>query len=219
MPTLFKRRTVPFPTPLGFTLLLGFLAVPFVYWFRYGEDFLSYTHRVPAKVLVVEGWIGPDGIKAAGAEFEKGGYDLIVTSGGNPDPSSEENWQREGWTYAEGAYHQLIRFGIPPDKVIPAPTKDTDTGRTYHSALTVKGTLAALGITPKSINVFSCGSHARRSQLVYEKAYGPGTEVGIIAWQPRSYAGPWWRSSERSIELIVQSVGYFYEFLFNSGRA
>ena len=62
--------------------------------------------------------------------------------------------------------------------------------------------------------------HARRSHLVYEKAYGPGTEVGVIAWEPSAYAaGPWWRSSERSIEFLVQSVGYFYELLLNSGRA
>ena len=70
------------------------------------------------------------------------------------------------------------------------------------------------------MNVFTFGSHARRSALVYEKAYGPGTEVGVIAWEPSAYAaGPWWRSSERSIEFLVQSVGYFYELLLNSGRA
>ena len=63
-----------------------------------------------------------------------------------------------------------------------------------------------------TMNVFTFGSHARRSALVYEKAYGPGTEVGVIAWEPSAYAaGPWWRSSERSIEFLVQSVGYFYE--------
>ena len=70
------------------------------------------------------------------------------------------------------------------------------------------------------MNVFTFGSDAGRSHLVNEKAYGPGTEVGVIAWEPSAYAaGPWWRSSERSIEFLVQSVGYFYELLLNSGRA
>ena len=32
-------------------------------------------------------------------------------------------------------------------------------------------------------------------------------------------AGLWWRSSERSIEFLVQSAGYFYELLVNSVRA
>ena len=76
------------------------------------------------------------------------------------------------------------------------------------------------GLPYITMNVFTFGSHARRSHLVYEKAYGPGTEVGVIAWEPSAYAaGPWWRSSERSIEFLVQSVGYFYELLLNSGRA
>jgi hypothetical protein len=40
-----------------------------------------------------------------------------------------------------------------------------------------------------TMNVFTFGSHARWSHLVYEKAYGPGTEVGVIAWEPSAYGG------------------------------
>lgn len=217
---LFNRREVAVPTRLGLAILTGLLALPALVWFRYGEAFLSLTERVPAKILVVEGWVGPEGIRASKLEFERGGYDLIVTSGGNPDPYSEENWQREGWTYAEGAFHQLVRAGVPAERIIAAPAKVTDTARTYESALTVKAALGKLGIVPQSINIFSFGPHARRSKIVYEKACGPATQVGVIAWVPRAYgSGPWWRSSERSIELLVQTVGFFYEVLFNSGRA
>jgi hypothetical protein len=82
----------------------------------------------------------------------------------------------------------------------------------------VKATLDAQGIHPKSINVFTLGAHARRSELVFSKAC-PGTEIGIIGWQPPGYrTTPWWHSSERAIDLLVQTVGFFYEFLLNSGR-
>jgi DUF218 domain len=221
MIALFRRRTILCPTLFGTLYFGGLLSLPLIYWLYNGESFLSENHRLPAaNVLVVEGWIGAEGVRAAKLEFEANGYDLIVTSGGNPDPASDDNWQKEGWTYAEGASRQLIRIGIPPEKVIPAPAQETEAQRTYFSALGVKSTLAKLGLRPKSINVFTCGAHARRSRLVYAKAFGPETEIGVIAWQPPAYgAAPWWKSSERAIELIVQTIGFFYELLFNSGRA
>ena len=216
----FTRRTVWAPTFLGFSLLAGLLALPGIWWFAYGESFLALTRRLPnARVLVVEGWIGPDGIRAAKDEFASGHYDLIVTSGGNPDPASKDNWQREGWSYAEGAQKQLIRLGLPADKIVSAPPSLTEARRTYRAALHVKETLDALGAEPKEINVFTFGAHARRSWLVFSKACGPEIKVGVIGWEPPYYSSvPWWRSSERSIELLVQTVGYFFEFLFNSGR-
>jgi hypothetical protein len=220
MCTLFKRRTVPVPTRFGFLFSLALLALPLIYWVRYGEAFLSPTERLPARILVVEGWIGPDAIRAAKVEFDKGGYDFILTSGGSPDPDSEENWQEEGWTYAEGALHILVRSGVPAEKIISAPPPlETETARTYKSALSVKAALVKSGLTPASINIFSFGSHARRSRLVYEKVLSPETRVGIIAYTPPGYTDlPWWRSSERAEEFLIQSVGFFYEFLFNSGR-
>jgi len=220
MLTFFKRRTVYVPTPLGLLFLGGLLSLPLLYWIRYGESFLSPTERLPAKILVVEGWIGPEAVRAAKEEFEKGGYDFIFTSGGSPDPLSEDNWQKEGWTYAEGALHILVRSGIPAEKVIAAPPRETETARTYASALSVKAALAKAGLAPKSVNVFSSGAHARRSRLVYEKVLRPETAVGVVAWREPSYATlPWWRSSERAQEFLLQTVGFFYEYLFNSGRA
>jgi uncharacterized SAM-binding protein YcdF (DUF218 family) len=216
----FVRRDVWCPTKLGAAVLLSALALPCLWWFNYGERFLAPTNRIAnARILVVEGWIGPEGLRAAKAEFDTHNYDLIVTSGGNPDPRSEDNWQRAGWSYAEGAQKQLLRLGVPAGKVVSAPPKETEARRTYRSALMVKETLDSLDGQPKSINVFTLGPHARRSWLVFQKACGPETSVGIIGWEPPVYnAKSWWHSSERAIDLLVQTVGFFFEYLFNSGR-
>jgi hypothetical protein len=113
---------------------------------------------------------GRGGVDRAGrppgreSRIREGGLRSYRCQRGNPDPYSEDNWNREGWTYAEGAYHQLVRLGVT--EVFPAPAPLTERGRTYESAVSVKEALGKLGIVPRSINVFTFGSHARRSRLV-----------------------------------------------------
>src|ERR1017187_2008452 len=46
------------------------------------HPFLAVTHRVPAKVLVVEGWTHVYGVDAAVQEFKSGHYERILTTGG-----------------------------------------------------------------------------------------------------------------------------------------
>ena len=79
--------------------------------------------------------------------------------------------------------------------------------------------LHAAGAMPSAINVYTRGAHARRSRLVFAKVFGPATKVGVISWQPTDFAAEhWWHSSERTEDLIKETVGYTFELLFNSGR-
>jgi hypothetical protein len=179
----------------------------------FGESFFSLTRRLPAQVLVVEGWIGEDGIRAAAAEFERGGYKYIVTTGGLPaDRKSLSD-------YAEMAGQQLIQLGIPKDRIIVAPTGEIEHERTFKSAVAAWRAFQLRGIQPKEINVFTLGPHARRSRLVYAKVYAPVARVGVIAWAPTYYhTEPWWRSSGRTKCFLKEVIGYPFEVLLNSGR-
>jgi uncharacterized SAM-binding protein YcdF (DUF218 family) len=201
---------------LGFLCLGSFLTIPLLWWWIDGEGFLSMTDRLPGEILVVEGWIGRDGVRAAREEFEQRGYLYVVTAGG---VTSGEGWEEPGWSFAEGAEHELIRDGVARDRIIVATAKDLGNQRTYESAVAVLRVLRARGIEPKTINVFTMGSHARRSHLVFAKVFGPNTKVGVISWIPGHYATiPWWRSSERAREMITETVGYLYEAILDSGR-
>jgi hypothetical protein len=213
---LFQRRMVWYPTWLGFLCIACLLASPLLWWWTYGESFLSQTGRSPAEVLVVEGWIGQEGVRAARAEFEQHGYLYVVTTGGL---TTGEGWEEGGWSYAEGAEHELIRDGVAKDRIIVASAKDAERQRTYQCAVAVWRTLQAKGIQPKAINVFTFGPHARRSRLVFAKVCGPKTEVGVISWVPTGHpALPWWRSSQRARDMITETAGYLFELLLNSGR-
>ena len=211
----FQRRTIWYPTPLAWLLLVVLVAAPLFFWWFNGEAFLSMTQRQPAEVLVVEGWIGRDGLTAAKTEFEQGGYRYVVTGGG----ISKNDWDHRRWNYAEVAGELMIRLGVPADRVIQAPAQDTQSGRTFVTALAVRQAIEAHGLHPTAVNVFTIGAHARRSRLVFAKALGPGIKVGVVAWvQPDHSLGPWWKSSERAEDLIKETVGWFFEAVLNSGR-
>jgi hypothetical protein len=213
---LVQHRTVWCPTLLGsFCIAVGLL-IPVFWWCSSAESFLSLTQRLSAEVLVVEGWIGRDGVCAAGAEFKQHEYRYVVATGG----MSDKRWGHGDWSYADMAERELIRSGVLRDKIIVAPARDTETQRTYQSAVAVWRALQAKGIEPKALNVFTLAAHARRSRLIFAKVYAPETDVGVIGWTPSDYeAGPWWRSSERAKELLTETAGYVYEALLNSGRS
>src|SRR5258708_17431192 len=103
---LIQRRTLLCPTWLGLCCCALFWVGPVFWWWMCGESFLSETKRLPGEVLVVEGWIGREGVRAAGAEFEQHGYLYVVTTGGVTDG---KGWEEGGWSYAEGAERELIR--------------------------------------------------------------------------------------------------------------
>jgi hypothetical protein len=120
-----------FPTLFGFFLLVLALGIPGAWWFLDGESFLTLNRRLPAEILVVEGWIGYAGIRAAAAEFESHGYQYVVTTGGLMDDRRSDH----RWNYAEMAQRELVRSGVPAEKIIVAPCRDTLKQRTYASAL------------------------------------------------------------------------------------
>jgi hypothetical protein len=214
---LVQRRTLWCPTWLGSFCVALFLAAPAIWWFCFGEAFLSITERRSAEVLVVEGWIGRDGVRAAATEFVERRYRYIVATGGE---TIADRWEEGGWSYAQGAANELIRSGVPADRIIVAPARDTQRQRTFESAVAVWRALQTKAIQPKTLNVFTAGPHARRSRLVFAKVEPPDTNVGVVSWAPSTYhAVPWWQSSDRAKELLSETAGYVYEALFNSGRS
>jgi hypothetical protein len=210
---LVQRRTVWLPTLAGWFLLLVLGCVPAVIWFFWGEGILAVTDREPADVLVVEGWIGAEGIRAAYNEFVVGGYKLVVATGG----LSGERWSVRRWNYANEAADGLARLGVPEDKLIVAPSRDTDVQRTFEMAIAARNGLDSA--TGRTINIFTRGAHARRSRLIFAKVFGSDFRVGVVSWKPPLFSQePWWRSSERAEDLIKETVGYVFELMANSGR-
>ena len=214
---LLQRRTVWWPTWIGWLGLVGLAAAVGAIWSFGSEDFLSLDRKVPgAEVLVVEGWVGLEAIRASAELFKQGNYDIVVTSGG-PDGS---RWSEKEENYAEMAGQELARAGVPPERIVVARSDAVERHRTYATALAVKKALDARQLESGGLDVFTIGIHARRSRLVFASVFaGSGAEIGSVAWHDPEDAGrSWWQSSERAKELMTETVGYLYERLLNSGR-
>lgn len=212
---LWTRRTVWCPTLAGWLLLTGGAGAALAGWCRAGETFLSVTDRRGADVLVVEGWIGNSGVRAAAAEYFRGHYRGIVATSG----LTSDYWDTERWSYAEMARRDLLAAGVPAPAILLAVPAETSTQRTFESAVATRRALREAGVHPRAVAVFTLGAHARRSRLVFEKVLRPDISVGVIAWRPQpDYDGAWWHSSERAEDLLKETAGYLFELLLDSGR-
>jgi hypothetical protein len=178
-----------------------------------GEAFLAVTKRVPADVLLVEGWIGKDAFNSAAEELQKGDYRFVVTTGA----LTSKDWNEQRYSYAEIAARELRNAGIPQDRILVAQAPEVDERRTFASAVAAHKALASHGITPRGINVFTRGMHARRSRLVNDKLHD--VPVGVIGWMPeQDRRSAWWHSSERTKDFLTESFAYLFEAVLNSGR-
>jgi uncharacterized SAM-binding protein YcdF (DUF218 family) len=212
---LLKIRRVPVPTFLGSAIAFFLAVVIATGWWFGGEAFLSVTDRLPSEVLVVEGWIGPAGIRSAYSEFLAHGYKYVVVTGA----LSDQIWNDRRWSFALEAEKQMLSLGLPREQLLVAVPIETESQRTYQSAEAVLKALDSRGLHPRSANIFTMGVHARRSRLVFSKVLGPEIKVGAVSWLPSLYVDQNWRSSsEHAADFLKESVGYVFELLFNSGR-
>lgn len=204
---LFRRREVVLPGFWGWVLLLLAATVVAVFVGRNLHPFLAVTQPVGAKLLVVEGWIGPKGLDQAVAAFRAGGYERVVTTGGPID-----SWPKPPQaTFAELAADYLKQHGLAdaPVTAVPAPASAQE--RTFLSAVMVREWAKLSGVTLTALDVHSSGTHARRSRLLYRLAFGAQVEIGVHAARDFEYDDrAWWRTGTGARDVLEQAVQLFW---------
>ena len=176
------------------------------------QPFLAYTHPIDeAELLIVEGWIGDDGIIGAMAEFERKPYQLLITTGSN---LSHGQYLSQYKDFAHLTEATLITLGFNPQKIKALPTPLTKRNRTLTAALEVKRWLVQ-NLNFKTVNVYSQDVHSRRSWLLYSQVLEPEIQVGVIAHPPLDYdSQTWWTSSEGFKEVVTEVLAYIYAKFF-----
>jgi hypothetical protein len=214
---LQKRKEKWVLTWRGRFAALSALAVLGLIFILTVHPFLAVTDRVDSQYLVVEGWIHNYALEESIAEFKSKPYVKLFTVGA--DPLTGKNIE-EGDSVALEAYKRLKWLGMNPDLMEAVPAHIKYRNRTYESALALKKWIDENHLPVTSFNIVTVGPHARRSRLLFEKAFAGQARVGIISVTDREYEPKrWWKYSEGVKEVIGEGVGYIYaRFFFHPGK-
>ncbi len=192
-------------------VLLGFSTGVFL--FLNIQPFLAKSDRVDTDVLVVEGWIHEYAIRAAVEEFRRGAYHRVFTTGG--PVVGIGHYVNDYQTSASVGADQLIKAGLPRELVQMVPSRVIDRDRTYGAAVALRKWFREKNMDMHSFNVLTEDAHARRTHLLFEKAFGDNVKVGIIAVGSPDYdARRWWCYSEGVKDVSSEALAYLYARLF-----
>ena len=186
--------------------ILAFL-LAIAFWIcaiRFIHPFLAVQAPVPARILVVEGWMADSVIPALETEFQRGNYQKIYTTGGEIHWGNSDN-------YADYSAKCLKEAGLPMSVIVPVACTGKDWSRTYQSAAALRKYFENHKCAPASLNVITLGPHARRSRLLFKRALGRDITVGVITLPRDDYdEHHWWRSSTGIREVISELAAYLY---------
>lgn len=172
------------------------------------QPFLAMEQPIEADTLLVEGWISDEAVKMAIAEFERGNYQLLITTG---PPLTKGHFLSSYKTFAELTAATLITLGFDPQKIITIPSPIATKNRTYEAALAVRHWLLNSNYSIQAINLFSYDVHTRRSWLLYRRVLSPEFKVGAIAYPSQIYDPQyWWNSSAGIRTLLPEAIAYLY---------
>jgi uncharacterized SAM-binding protein YcdF (DUF218 family) len=175
--------------------------------------FLATTQRVDTNVLVVEGWVPKYAIRSALEEFKAGSYQRVFTTGG--PVVGNGGYINDYNTSASVGAELLKNLGLPSESLQMVPSRVMDRDRTYSSAVALRNWFRDHNMSVRSFNVLTEDLHARRTQLLYRKAFGKRVAIGIIAVPSPDYDPThWWRYSEGVEEVVTEGLGYLYAKFF-----
>jgi hypothetical protein len=186
----------------------GALLIFFVFLFCI-YPFLAVTHRVDTNALVVEGWVHEYATRAAVEEFRRGSYQWVFTTGGPVEGSG--GYTNDYNTSASVGADLLKKDGLPNESLQMVPSRVMDRDRTYGSAVALRNWFHDHNSPVHSINVVTESVHARRTRLLFGKAFGDSVTIGVIAVPNLDYDPKhWWRYSEGVKDVFSEGAAYIY---------
>jgi uncharacterized SAM-binding protein YcdF (DUF218 family) len=204
-----ERWGLSLPGKLVFLLALclaGFSLIKCAY------PFLAITRPASTETMVVEGWIPPSVVQELAKRYAAKNYQQIIIARGIFKGRSHY-WSGE--FAANYMAESLVELGVPKDRVHVVFFDTVKVDRTYHSAFAVKKWCQERGKSLDSMELVTIGPHARRSRLLFQRAFGDQTKIGVLALEDDQYDSQhWWRTSAGIREVPFELVAYTYAKFF-----
>ena len=196
---LVKKKELLVPTCWGWLLIVLAIFVMAAGYMRNIHSFFCVSEPVQAQILAVEDWMPPHTLVSAASEFKNYDYSLLVVLG------EWSPWVRP----------ILMQAGVDEKKIVTIPVEAVRKDRTFAYATALGSWLLFSGMSGKAVNIFTLGVHSRRSRLLYRKALGPDSTVGVISCENPDYdPKSWWKSSAGFKTVIDETIAYIYTQLF-----
>ncbi|MBK9992037.1 MAG: hypothetical protein IPP19_15270 [Verrucomicrobia bacterium] len=172
------------------------------------EGFLAITKPVQSDVLVIESWFPENLAVLDAAEVIRQGNYRHILCVALDEPSSRGS---SGLPVAERTARRLIGLGTDPQiiRVLNIPFENSK--RTYTLAAAARDWLKKELPETRAINLFSINVHARKSHILFLKAFPPDYTIGIIASKIPPYPySRWWLSPKGIYVTVRNTFGYLY---------
>ncbi len=115
------------------------------------------------------------------------------------------------FSQAEVAREELKALGFPDSLMVVVNAPDVQYNRTYTSALAVRKWMQNRYSVPPSFNIFTESVHARRTWLLYRKAFEEPVSIGIVASPSTNFHQEnWWKVREGRFFVAEQLLKYIY---------
>ena len=212
---LVKRKECIVLTWQGRILVLAVAALFMIGFLKFIPDFLSINKPAGGEILVLDGQMPDFSVQEAIRIFGNGHYKYIVTTGGQIQTGY---YISEYKSMAEFTAASFLKLGFDKEKLVIIPGGEIKRDRTYNSAMLLKKWLKDNGEKLSKIDVIAVGSHARRSRLLFRKAFADELKVGIISVTDPAYnPHKWWTSSVGARTVMSETIAYFYVLIFFVG--
>lgn len=205
---LLRRHSCLVPTWRGWLIIAVLVSGLSIGGIRGVYHFLAVNDPKPGGVLVVEGWAADYALESAVAEFKQYSYEKVFVTGGPIEWGAPLSAYK---TYAELGTATLVALGMNTNVVQPVPAPRVQQDRTYSCAVALKKWMEQHSVQVTRLNLVTVGPHARRSRLMFQKAFGKDLPIGVIAVPEPDYdAKHWWRSSNGFRAVTDEAIAYLY---------
>ncbi len=208
---LFRKRNCTRPTLLGWVVILLFIAIIFRLSLVGIYYFLAINKPVSSRTLVLEGFAPTYVVKDALIYYKENDFDRLIVTG---IPIVNYEFIAPYRNTALATLTAIRKFGFEDTVYIADISTNIFIDRTYHTAVATE-ILFEENNWPRNFDIYSVGVHARRSRLMFRKAFDSNYDIGVIAHRDKTFdPNYWWKSSKGFRNVSNEFVATLYVMMF-----